>query len=162
MQDGPNSVSINVFFIAVVERVSVLTAFRFLVSHWFRPTTLSNKTTHLRCLGSFGAFSGWERVTLRFLLVFWTDFQTIPKIQTRRSLEFRISRLREYARIPQGRGGRSPPPGGSSAFFKQHSRNSKFEWSPFLDFLDLLEICSKLGIGGTDNNRNRSDRNHGF
>ena len=36
-------------------------------------------------------------------------FPKIQKIQTRRSLEIRISRLREYARIPQG-GGRSPPP----------------------------------------------------
>ena len=58
----------------------------------------------------------------------------------RRSLEIRISRLRENARIPQG-GGRSPPPGGSSAFFKQHSRNSNFEWSPWKGIFLIFWKC---------------------
>ena len=49
----------------------------------------------------------------------------IKKTSSRPSLEIIISRLRENARIPQG-GGRSPPPWGSSAYFKQ-PRNSNFE-----------------------------------
>ena len=53
----------------------------------------------------------------------------------------RICRLREYPRIFQGgEAAQASPPGGSSACFKQHSRNSKFEWSPCQD---ILEICSK-------------------